>query len=76
MIEITHNRAEGSLVAGTTRGDGTAQILTPLGWRWSRTITSWYLPRSRDRRAARATLEATRQQLEVAGHLLRRGHRE
>lgn len=68
MIEITHSHAEGSLLTGTSRGDRTPQILQPLGWRWSRAITSWYLPRSRDHRAACATLEATRQLLEAAGH--------
>lgn len=68
MIEITHSQAQGSLLTGTSRGDRTPQILRPLGWRWSRSITSWYLPRSREQRADRATLEETRQQLEGAGH--------
>lgn len=68
MIEITHSRAGGSLLNGTSRGDGTAQLLKPLGWRWSRSIESWYLPRTRERRADPAALEQTRRLLEAAGH--------
>lgn len=67
MISITHTAAEGSLVSGTYRGDGSGDILRPLGWRWSRNLDAWYLPRSRDRVPARNTLEKTREQLEASG---------
>ena len=39
-LAITHTAA--------CRGDGTADLVEPLRWRWSRSLTGWYLPRSRD----------------------------
>lgn len=66
MISITHTPGEGSLVSGTYRGDGSGEILKPLGWRWSRNLDAWYLPRSRDRAPAVSTLEKTREQLEAS----------
>ena len=36
MIAITHTPATGTTLEGTTRGDGTNQLLKPHGWRWSR----------------------------------------
>jgi len=38
MIAITHTPATGITLEGTTRGDGTNQLLKPLGWRWSANI--------------------------------------
>jgi len=35
MIAITHTPATGITLEGTTRGDGTNQLLKPHGWRWS-----------------------------------------
>lgn len=68
QILITHGPGEGTLLYGTNRGDGTAAVLSPLGWRWSRRITCWYLPRSRDKAPARATIEGTAAALDAAGH--------
>jgi hypothetical protein len=48
MITITHNRAEGTLVQGTARGDGSNAPLKAAGFRWSRQLSCWYLPHSRD----------------------------
>ncbi|MFD3511982.1 DUF3560 domain-containing protein [Streptomyces sp. NPDC058657] len=58
-ITITHTRAEGTLVEGTSRGDGTGDILKERsyghrggsGFKWSRMLGCWYLPHSRDRKA-------------------------
>ena len=36
MIAITHTPTDGTILEGTTRGDGTNQLLKPLTWRWSR----------------------------------------
>lgn len=66
-LTISHTPAEGSLVCGTSRGDGTAEILKREGWRWGRTIEAWYLPRSRDRAPQRRTIERTGAQLRAAG---------
>ena len=66
-ITISHTAGEGSLIEGTSRGDGTAEILKREGWRWGRSITAWYLPRSRDRAPQRRTIERTGAQLRAAG---------
>ena len=34
MIAITHTPTDGTILEGTTRGDGTNQLLKPLTWRW------------------------------------------
>ena len=68
MITITHTPAEGTLIDGTSRGDGTNVILSPLGWRWSRSLSSWYVPRSRDTTPNLITIERTADQLRSDGH--------
>ncbi len=55
-IEITHTRREGTLIEGTSRGDGSSEILRLREYgrtqrqpfRWSRNLDCWYLPHSRD----------------------------
>lgn len=49
MLTITHTPEAGTLIEGTSRGDGTAEILKASGWRWGRSISAWYVPQSRDR---------------------------
>jgi hypothetical protein len=74
-IKITHTRREGTLIDGTRRGDGAAEILKarhyPSGYtqpaRWSRTLSCWYLPRSRDKATSKAMLEALAERLRQAG---------
>lgn len=67
MLEITHTVTEGTLLDGTSRGDGTAELIKLLGWRWGRSISCWYLPRSRDHRADPRRIETTRAALAAAG---------
>ena len=67
-LTITHTHQDGTLIDGTSRGDGTAEILKGLGWRWGRSIQTWYVTRSRDRRAKRTLITATATALEDAGH--------
>lgn len=67
MLDITHTAAEGTIVLGTERGDGAADALKALGWRWGRSIEAWYVPRSRDRLANRDVIDRTRTALEAAG---------
>ena len=67
LITITHTHAEGTLVDGTARGDGSAPVLKAHRFRWSRTLGSWYLPHTRDRIAQRHTIDTTRAALEAAG---------
>lgn len=66
-LSITHTHAEGTLIEGTARGDGTAPILKTNGWRWGRSIAAWYVPRSRDQRPNRRVIEATAAALTAAG---------
>ncbi|MGW5301644.1 DUF3560 domain-containing protein [Rhodococcus aetherivorans] len=66
-LTITHTHADGTLIDGTSRGDGSAEILKAQRWRWSRGLGSWYIPHSRDRRAKRAQIDATSAALRAAG---------
>lgn len=73
---IRHSHTEGTLVEGTSRGDGSAEILKEVinpftgrarAWRWSRNLGSWYVQRSRDAAANSALIEATANALRAAG---------
>lgn len=66
-LTITHTAAEGTLIEGTSRGDGSGDILKRNGWRWSRNLGSWFVPRSRDQRVKHHVIDATRSQLAEAG---------
>lgn len=66
-LTIRHTLADGTTLAGSHRGDGTAQLIKPLGWRWSHTLTAWYLPRSRETHLNTATITATSERLRAAG---------
>ena len=37
-LTIPHTHESGTLIDGTTRGDGTADALKATGWRWGRSI--------------------------------------
>ena len=67
LITTTHTHAEGTLVNGTARRDGSAPVLKAHRFRWSRNLDSWYLPHTRDRIAQRHTVDDTRAALEAAG---------
>lgn len=78
-LHITHSATEGTLIEGTARGDGSAQVLKTHRWRWSRTLGAWYIPRSRDAQPDLRRIEATRDDLEGVGFTVAvtidRGHR-
>ncbi|MFI2301984.1 DUF3560 domain-containing protein [Actinacidiphila glaucinigra] len=67
-ITITHTRADGTLVDGSSKGDGVYQLMSPHGFRYSRNLGQIYLPRSRDQRAQSWRIDAARAALEAAGH--------
>ena len=48
-LTITHTHTEGTLIDGTSKGDGTNALLKSAGWRWFRTLGTWGIPNSRDR---------------------------
>ncbi|SPD85952.1 conserved protein of unknown function [Micropruina glycogenica] len=67
-LTIEHTAGDGTLLRGSARGDGVAALLKPLGWRWGRTLSAWYLPRSRDTAPRAAVIEDTTTTLRAAGH--------
>ncbi|MGH7743318.1 MAG: DUF3560 domain-containing protein [Candidatus Dormibacteria bacterium] len=67
MLTISHSYAEGTLIDGTTRGDGTAEILKAKGWRWFRSLGMWGVQQSRDKPVDRWKIEATTEALRAAG---------
>lgn len=69
-LTITHNPAEGTLIDGTAKGDGSAQVLKSNGWRWGRSIGAWYVPHSRDKTPKRRTITATADALKAAGFVV------
>jgi hypothetical protein len=59
MLQITHT-GNGTLVRGTVRGHPATPDLKAQGFRWSRKLRAWYLPRAltfaiRDYRVAALT---------------------
>ena len=66
-ITIVHRRADGTLVDGTARGDGSAPALKAHRFRWSRNLDCWYQPHSRDRAADRFTIDRLATALRAAG---------
>lgn len=66
-LTITHTHTEGTLIDGTSRGDGSANALKANRWRWSRNLGSWYIPGSRDHDARSWQIDATASQLREAG---------
>lgn len=67
MLTIEHTEAEGTLLLGTSRGDGSAEVVKGLGWRWGRSIGLWFVPRSRDAVPKRDLIERTAHALRAAG---------
>jgi hypothetical protein len=67
MVEITHTRQDGTVVEGTARGDGTAEILKRAGFRWAPSIKAWIVQQSRDREAKTWKIDAAAEGLRAAG---------
>lgn len=67
-LEIIHNRTEGTLLHGSRKGDGVFDIARKHGLRFSRNVDGLYLPRSRDKRADRWTIDRLAEDLQAAGH--------
>jgi len=66
-LTITHTHEAGTLIEGTSKGDGTADVLKRVGWRWGRSIAAWYVPNSRDHLPHGYKINRTVQALEAAG---------
>lgn len=66
-LTITHDHIEGTLIEGTSKGDGSADALKVNRWRWSRNLGAWYIPGSRDHDARSWQIETTAKHLREAG---------
>ncbi len=66
-ITITHTRAEGTIVAGTKRGDGSAATLKAAGFRWAPSLRAWIVQQSRDRAAKMWRIDWAAEGLRAAG---------
>lgn len=70
-LTITHTPAEGTMLDGTSRGDGVNLVLraAPMQWKWSRNLGQFYVQRSRDRVVPdKYGIEQTAEALRAAGH--------
>jgi Domain of unknown function (DUF3560) len=66
-VTITHTRAEGTIVDGTARGDGTAAILKAAGFRWAPSLRAWIIQQSRDQAAKTWKIDRAAADLRAAG---------
>ncbi len=66
-VTITHTRAEGTIVNGTARGDGSAPILKAAGFRWAPSLGAWIIQQSRDRAAKTWKIDRAADCLRAAG---------
>ncbi|MFJ6014493.1 ParB/RepB/Spo0J family partition protein [Streptomyces sp. NPDC092952] len=67
-IEITHTRAEGTILTGSTKGDGIFELVRPHGFWFSREVTGLFLKRSRDKEADTWRINRAVAALREAGH--------
>ncbi|MEK6443684.1 DUF3560 domain-containing protein [Pseudonocardia sp. T1-2H] len=69
LLTLTYSAAEGTLLDGTSKGDGSAEVLhaSPQLWRWSRNLGTWFVRYSRDRPPRLGAIDADRKALEAAG---------
>lgn len=79
-ITISHRSADGTLVEGTSKGDGTNTILKAHGFRWFRTLGLWGIAASRDRQPNDYKINRAAAALREAGHTVTvdidRSHRD
>lgn len=68
QIYISHTPAEGTLIAGTAKGESSTDILKAHRARYSSYLQSWYIPRSRNRQPNTRTISAITEELKAAGY--------
>jgi len=67
-VTIRHTHADGTLIEGTTKGDGVWDVLKPLrGWRYFPSIRTIGIGQSRDQAAKRYQIKAGAEALRAAG---------
>lgn len=65
-ILLSHTRAHGTTVTGTSRGDAAGPVLKQHGFRWSSAV-GWYLRGTRDQTVRQDVIDATATALRAAG---------
>jgi hypothetical protein len=66
-IVIAHTNENGTLVSGTSRGDGSRDALRAAGFRWSRNLGLWYRRQSRGFAPRHARIDMLAAALRAAG---------
>ena len=65
---ITHSFADGTLIDGMVRGDGSYEIVTGIqGWKWFRSLNTCGIIQSRDRISKSWLINAAAEKLRAAG---------
>lgn len=67
-IEITHTHAEGTMLAGSRKGDGVFEIVKSHGFRYFPSIKAIGIQQSRDQVAKRWKINSAAEALRAAGH--------
>lgn len=67
-IKIEHSREHGTFAVGGYRGDGTRELLVKAGFVWSDTYGGYRIPRSRNKRADRSTIQTAERLLRQFEH--------
>lgn len=67
IIHITHTRADGTLLEGSSKGDGVLDLVRPYGFRYFPSLRCLGVTRSRDRAAQTWRINGARDALEAAG---------
>jgi hypothetical protein len=68
-LTLSHTAAEGTLLDGTSKGDGSAEILhaSAQNWRWSRNLGCWFVRYSREKPPRLAAIDKDAEALRAAG---------
>ncbi|MER6979646.1 DUF3560 domain-containing protein, partial [Streptomyces carpinensis] len=67
-ITITHTRAEGTILTGSSKGDGIFEIVREHGFWFSRSVEGLFIKRSRDKAADTWRINRAAEALRAAGH--------
>lgn len=66
-LTITHDAIDGTVIAGTQRGDASRAVLKTYGAKWSRQLEAWFLPRSRGAAARADVIDGLADALRAVG---------
>ncbi|WNI20383.1 ParB/RepB/Spo0J family partition protein [Actinacidiphila sp. ITFR-21] len=68
LIDITHTRAQGTILTGSRKGDGIFEIVRNHGFWFSRNVDGLYIKRSQDQEAQMWRINGAAEDLRAAGH--------